>query len=144
MSLKKPTARLMGMQFRDADAYGATVVFEVQIVNHYAAELPLVRFSYTVSTGGARFMAGSSQLAMQIPIAGSQTVSLPARIDYATTLRRLGGLRPGATIPYEAQVDLTVGTPRLGTIMLQMSKGGQVMLPQVSTGDSSKVQGAPK
>ena len=115
MSLRKPTARVMGMQFRDADAYGATVVFDVQIVNHYPVELPLMRFNYAVSSRGKRFMAGSSELAVQIPVGGSQTVSLPARIDYISTLRRLGGVRPGATIPYEAQVDLTIDTPRLGS-----------------------------
>ncbi len=139
MSLRKPTARVMGMQFKDADAYGATVVFNVQIVNHYPAELPLLRFSYAVSSRGQRFMAGSAALAIRIPVAGSQTVSLPARIDYSDTLRRLGGARPGTTIPYEAQVDLTVDTPRLGTIMLPMDNAGEVMLPQVSDADLDKL-----
>lgn len=136
VSLRKPTARLMGMQFKDADAYGATVVFDVQIVNHYPSELPLQRFSYAVSTQqGPRFMAGTAALAMRIPVAGSQTVSLPARIDYADTLRRLGGARPGAAVPYEAHVDLIVETPRLGTLTLPLDNAGTVTLPQVSDAD---------
>jgi hypothetical protein len=139
MSLRKPTARVMGMQFRDADAYGATVVFDVQIVNHYPMELPLLRFNYAVSSRGKRFMAGSQELAVQIPVGGSQTVSLPARIDYINTLRLLGGVRPGATIPYEAQVDLTIDTPRLGKIVLPLGKGGDVTLPALSGVDVDKL-----
>ena len=144
MSLRKPTARVMGVQFRDADAYGATMVFDVQIVNHYPAELPLMRFSYAVSSQGKRFMAGSQELAVQIPINGSQTVSLPARIDYISTLRLLGGPRPGATIPYEAQVDLTIDTPRLGAILLPLEKAGEVTLPALPAVDVDKLLGGAK
>lgn len=139
MSLRKPTARLMGMQFREADAYGATVVFDVQIVNHYPVDLPLLRFNYAVSSRGERFMAGASELAIQIPVGGSQTVSLPARIDYINTLRRLGQVRPGATIPYEAQLDLTIDTPRLGAIMLPLGKVGEIRLPELPGVDLDKI-----
>jgi hypothetical protein len=139
MSLRKPEARVMGMQFRDADAYGVTAVFDVQIVNHYPVELPLMRFSYAVSSQGRRFMAGSSEVGIQIPVGGSQTVSLPARIDYMSMLRLLGGARPGATIPYEAQLELTINTPRLGTIMLPLEKGGEVTLPALPGVDVDKL-----
>lgn len=139
MSLRKPTARVMGMQFRDADAYGATVVFDVQIVNHYPTELPLLRLNYAVSSRGKRFMAGQQELAVQIPVNGSQIVPLPVRIDYISTLRLLGGVRPGATIPYEAQVDLTVNTPRLGAIMLPLQSVGEVTLPLLPDADVERL-----
>ncbi len=139
MSLRKPTAQMMGVRFQDADAYGATVVFDVQVVNHYPVELPLMRFSYAVSSRGKRFMAGAQEVAVQIPVGGSQTVSLPARIDYLNTLRLLGGVRPGATIPYEAQLDLTVNTPRLGWITLPLGKTGEVTLPAPSGVDVDKL-----
>src|SRR5512133_2891480 len=111
MSLRKPDASLVGVQLRDANAYGATLVFDVQIVNHYPVALPLTRFNYAVSSRGERFLAGASELAVQIPVGGSQTVALPARIDYLGLLRRLVNVRPGATIPYEARLDLTIDTP---------------------------------
>jgi len=139
MSLRKPTVRLMSMHFKDADAHGATVLFDVQIVNHYSEELPLRRFTYAVSSRGQRFMAGTAALAMQIPFAGSQTVSLPARIDYPDTLRRLGSVQPGTTIPYEAQVDLVTDTPHLGTFTLSLSRVGEVTLPLMSGADPEKL-----
>lgn len=141
VSLRKPTARLMGMQFKDADAYGATVVFDIQIVNHYSTELPLRRFNYTVSSQGQRFMAGAVALDIRIPVAGSQTVSLPAQINYADTLRRLGGARPGAAIAYEAQVDLIIDTPRFGTITLLLDNTGTTILPQVADADLKRLLG---
>ena len=144
MGLRKPTARLMGVQFKEADAYGATLVFDVQIVNHYPTALPLMRFNYAMSSRGARFIAGASELAIQVPVGGSQTVSLPARIDYIRTLRMLGGIRPGATIPYETQLDLTINTPRLGAITLPLTKIGEITLPQVSGVDLDKLLGAPQ
>ncbi len=134
MSLRKPTAQMMGMRFQDADAYGATVVFDVQIENHYPEELPLMRFSYAVSSQGKRFMAGAQEVAVRIPVGGSQRVSLPARIDYPSMLRLLGGVQPGATIPYEAEVSLTINTPRLGWLTLPLGRSGEVTLPATSGG----------
>lgn len=139
MSLRKPTAQMTGLRFQDADAYGATVVFDVQIENHYPVELPLMRFDYSVASQGKRFMAGAQEVAVKIPVGGSQTVSLPARIDYLGTLRLLGGVRPGATIPYEAQVNLTIDTPRLGWIMLPLGRSGEVTLPSLSDVDVDKL-----
>lgn len=135
MSLRKPTAQMMGMRFQDADAYGATVVFDVQIENHYPEELPLMRFNYTVSSQGKRFMAGAQEVAVRIPVGTSQRVSLPARIDYPNMLRLLGGVRPGATIPYEAEVSLTINTPRLGWLTLPLGRSGEVTLPAASGGE---------
>jgi len=130
LQLRKPTARLVDVRFRDADAYGATLVFDVQVVNHYAFDLPLLRFRYAVSSRGQRFLAGLSDVAIRVPALGSETVSLPARIDYVQTLRALGSVRPGATIPYVADVDLVISTPRLGPITLALAKAGEVTLPE--------------
>jgi len=131
LSLRKPTAQLAGVQFKEANLYGATIVFDVQIVNHYPVELPLQRFSYALSSRGQRFLASSSEIAITVPVGGSQIVSLPARIDYVKALQALGGVRPGATIPYEAQLDLVVNTPRLGTIALPLGRAGEITLPNV-------------
>ncbi len=139
MSLRKPTAQVTGMRFQDADVYGATVVFDVQIQNYYPVELPLMRFSYAVSSQNKRFMAGAQEVAVKIPAGGSQAVSLPVRIDYLSTLRLLGGMRPGATIPYEAQLDLTIDTPRLGAIALPLGRSGEVTLPSLSGVDVDKL-----
>lgn len=136
LQLKKPTARLMGVQFKDVGLYGATLVFDVQIQNHYAFDVPLQRFNYIVASQGQRFLAGFGQVQITVPAMASQTVSLPARVDYLKALKMLGGSVIGGTaIPYEARLELVIDTPRLGSIMLPMETTGQLSLPAVSGSD---------
>lgn len=132
LQLRKPTARLINVQFREADVYGATLVFDVQVENHYAAELPLLRFDYSLSSRGERFLADSSELQIRIPAYERRTILLPARVDYPKALRALSGAREGAVIPYDAELDLTVNTPQFGRITLPMGKSGELVLPKVS------------
>lgn len=139
LQLRKPTARLTDVRFRDVDAYGATLAFDVQIVNHYTYDLPLLRFRYTLSSRGERFLAGQSEVAIRVPGLGSKTVTLPARIDYVQTLRTLRSAQPGATIPYGAEVDLIIDSPRFGPITLDLARSGQLTLPEPSGEDLDKL-----
>jgi len=132
LDLKKPSAQLMGVEFRDANLYGATLVFNVDVINHYSFDLPLLSFNYSVSSQGQRFLAGFSELSITVPPGGRRAVSLPARVDYLKALNVLTGVRPGATIPYNAELSLVVNTPRLGSITLPLSKIGELTLPAVS------------
>jgi LEA14-like dessication related protein len=132
LQLRKPTVRLANVQFREADAYGATLVFDVEIQNHYSVALPLVSFDYSLASRGQEFLVGSSELAISVPAGGSRTVSLPARVDYLKALRALSGIEPGMAIPYDARLDLIINTPQLGRIMLPMGKSGDLVLPDVA------------
>ncbi len=141
LQLKKPTARLMNVWFKEADPYGATLVFEVDILNNYGFDLPVLRFNYAVSSGGRRFLAGSQETRFTIPPYGHQTVSLPAQVAYLESLKTLGAVKLGSTIPYRAELDLIVNTPRLGTITLFLGKSGELMLPEVAeVGDTAQLR----
>jgi LEA14-like dessication related protein len=142
LELRKPTAQLLGVEFRDATLYGATVVFNVDIINHYSFDLPLLSFNYGLSSGGQRFLGGFSELSMTVPPGGRRTVSLPARVDYAKALSALGNISPGARIPYNAELSLVVNTPRLGSITLPLTKIGEVTLPAVSEAQPQQSPGA--
>jgi len=144
LSLRKPTAHLVGVQLRDASVYGATVVFDVAIENHYPADLPLLGFSYSLASGGQRFLGGSSQVNMVVPAGGSKTVSLPARVDYIQALKALGNIRPGAKIPYDAEMDLTIDTPQLGSITLPLAGSGELVLPELPGVDVNSLLGSVK
>jgi len=133
LELRKPTARLLGVKIEEASLQGATVVFNVEVENHYPTTVPAMGFSYAVSTAGQLFLVGSSEVRVNLPANGSRTISLPARIDYVKALSALASAGPGATIPYEARVELTVNTPRLGPLVLAMTREGQLALPTVST-----------
>lgn len=131
LALKKPTAQLAGVRIEDASLHAATIVFDVDIVNHYPETVPLRSFRYAVSSAGTPFLSGTAEVRINLLPGVQRTVSLPVRIDYLEAIKNLANVGPGATIPYEAQLDVTVETPRLGTLTLPVSRAGQLALPAV-------------
>jgi len=132
LELRKPAARLVDVKFTEAGPYSATLVFDVTIKNYYALTVPLRRFTYELSSAGATFLAGSAEIRINLPAESQKTVSLPATVDYPAALKILHSVGPGTIIPYEAKVQLTVDTPRLGPIMLPLTSAGELALPRVS------------
>ena len=144
LSLQRPTAQLVGVQLTDASLTGATLVFDVAITNHYPFNLPLLSFNYGLSSFGQRFLAGSSGAAGVIPAGGSMTIALPARVDYLRALNVLTNVRPGARIPYEAELDLLVHAPQVGSITLPLVKDGALTLPTFANVNLGNILGATK
>jgi LEA14-like dessication related protein len=132
LELRKPTARLVGVRFQEATLRAATFVFDVEIENYYPVAVPLTGFKYSVSSGGQLFLSGSSEARVDLPANGQRTVALPITIDYLQVLGILSNIRPGATIPYAAELDVRVETPRLGPIVLPLSHSGQLTVPTTS------------
>ena len=82
IGLNKPTARLIGLKFGDVRLDSATLLFDVEIDNHYPVALPLANFDYSLSSGAEKFLLGSAESQTTVPANSSQTVSLPAKINY--------------------------------------------------------------
>jgi LEA14-like dessication related protein len=132
LELRKPTATLVGVRLQEATVRAATLVFDVNVVNHYPASVPLTGFRYSVASAGRTFLVGSSEARINLPANGQRTVALPVTIDYLGALKALSNVKPGGTIPYEAKLDLTVETPRLGPLNLFLSRAGDLTLPAIS------------
>jgi LEA14-like dessication related protein len=132
LELQKPTVSLVGVRFQEATLHAATVVFDVNVVNHYPVTVPLTGFKYSLSSAGQLFLSGTSGVRINLPANGQRTVALPATIDYTGALKALSNVKPGAIIPYEAKLDLTVETPRLGPLNLALSHAGDLTLPTIS------------
>jgi LEA14-like dessication related protein len=132
MTLTKPTARMTGLKFQDVQLDSATLLFDVEVDNPYSVALPLLNIDYDLSSGAAPFLTGSADLQTTVPAKSKKTVSLPATVNYLEMLKALKGIRPGSTIPYKADVGLSVDAPALGRIMLPLKKEGEVALPTVS------------
>ncbi len=140
LELRKPTATLVGVRLQEATLRTATLVFDVNIVNYYPVTVPLIGFRYSVASAGRTFLVGSSEARVNLPANGQRTVGLPATIDYLGALTALNNVKPGAIIPYEAGLDLTVQTPRLGPLTLSLSRAGDLSLPTIA---EPVPQGAP-
>jgi len=132
LELRKPTATLVGVRLQDATLRAATLVFDVNVVNHYPLTVPLTGFRYSVTSAGQTFLVGSSEARVNLPANGQRTVALPVTIDYLGALKALGNVKPGGIIPYEARLDLTVETPRLGPLNLFLSRSGDLSLPTIA------------
>jgi len=132
LNLKKPTARLTGLKFEEATLDSATLLFDVEIDNHYPAALPLTNFDYSLASGANNFLSGSADSQTTVPAKSSKTISLPAKINYLEMLKALKTVRPGSKIPYNAELGLSVDTPALGLIRLPLKKQGELVLPSIS------------
>jgi len=61
LNLRKPTARLTGLKIEDVKLDSATLLFDVEIDNHYPVALPLSDFDYSLSSGAEQFLSGSAK-----------------------------------------------------------------------------------
>jgi len=135
LNLRKPTARLTGLKIEDVKLDSATLLFDVEIDNHYPVALPLANFDYSLSSGANKFLSGSAKSQAAVPAKSSTTVSLPVTINYLEMLKALKGVRPGSKIPYRAELGLSIDTPALGLIRLPLRKEGELVLPSISGAD---------
>ena len=139
LELNRPSARLTGLKFKDVKLESATLLFDVEIENHYPVALPLTNFDYTLSSRAEKFLSGSANSQTIVPAKSKKIVSLPARINYIGVLKALKGARPGSKIPYGAELGLSVDTPALGLIRLPLKKEGELVLPSISGTDINDI-----
>ncbi len=135
LNLRKPTARLADLKIEDVKMDSATLLFDVEIENHYPVALPLTNFDYSLSSGSEKFLSGNAKSQTAVPAKSNKIVSLPAKINYIEMLKALKGVRPGSTIPYGAELGLSVDTPGLGVIRLPLRKEGELVLPSITGED---------
>jgi LEA14-like dessication related protein len=66
-----------------------------------------------------------------VPAGGKKTVLLPAKVVYLELLKVLRDIRPGAVIPYAAEMGMSVEAPAVGRLRLPLRKEGQLPVPTV-------------
>ncbi|MBN1807021.1 MAG: LEA type 2 family protein [Sedimentisphaerales bacterium] len=135
LNLRKPTARLTDLKIEDVKMDSATLLFDVEIENHYPVALPLTNFDYSLSSDSVKFLSGNAESQAVVPAKNSRTVSLPAQINYIEMLKALKGVKPGSTIPYGAELGLSVKAPGLGVIRLPLKKEGKLVIPSITGAD---------
>ena len=130
-SAPKPTAKLLGAGIRDLRLQSVDLVFDVQVSNPYAVDLPLVNLNYAIGSGDQQLLAGSIKPSGSVPAGGSSVIQLPARVDLPAVLKTLTGAKPGALVPYTAQLNVIVEPPLLGPMSLPLKRSGEIPIPAV-------------
>ncbi|MBN2581701.1 MAG: LEA type 2 family protein [Planctomycetes bacterium] len=139
LRLNQPSAKIANVALKDVGLEDATLVFDVQVTNPYAAALPLANLDYALASGGKSFLSGKADLQGSVPAKGSKVVSLPAQVKYMDLLRVLGSVRPGAVVPYEAELGLSVDAPSVGPLRLPLTRQGKLPVPAPPTVSVSEI-----
>ncbi len=125
----KPTARIVDIKFQDVQLDYATLLFEIEVDNPYPADLPLVSFNYSLTSGSNTFLTAAPAHAAAIAPNSKELVSLPDEVIYARLLKSLNA-KPSSTIPYRTELQLWVDAPDSGQIKLALRHEGLLSLPE--------------
>jgi len=127
--LEKPSASITGVKVQGISLTDATMLFDVKVDNPYTVPLPLSNLDYALASKGQQFLTGKADVQGTIPAQGSKTLGVPIKINYLKLINAVKGARPGADIPYKADLGLLVDAPVLGALRVPMSKEGQLSIP---------------
>ncbi len=139
LALQRPTARITGVSLQDVGLEAATLLFDVEVANPLSVPLPLVNLDYALASRDVPFLSGKADLAGTVPAGGTKTLSLPARVAYLKLLEVLKDVRPGAVVPYDAQLGLSVDVPAAGALRLPLKKSGSLPVPVAPTIDIAEI-----
>lgn len=129
----RPSAQVVGVKLQDVSLTSATMLFDVKVDNPYTVPLPMSNLDYALASKGQRFLTGKADIQGAVPAKGSKVLGVPVRISYAELINAVKGARPGSTIPYTADLGLSVDVPALGPLRLPMSKEGQLTIPSAAS-----------
>jgi len=129
LGLQKPSASITGVGLKDISLDAATLLFDVEVKNPYSVPLPLVNVDYGLASSAQQFLTGKADLQGTVPARGSRTVSVPAKVTYLGLLKALKDVRPGAVVPYNAELGLSVDAPAVGALRLPLKKEGKLPVP---------------
>jgi LEA14-like dessication related protein len=112
----KPDASITDVRLSGLSLDGADLDFDVEVRNPYDVGLPLADIEYALAgTGNEAFLSGSLGNGKTIKARSSRTLTVPARVNFASLLGTVTGVRPGDVVPYTA--DLTI--PNVPTVSVE-------------------------
>ena len=130
--VQEPDARITGVQLQDVRPTDATMLFDIEVENPNAFSLPLGNVDYALSSQGRRFLNGKADVQGTVPAAGRKSLGVPVRISFVELVETVSQARPGAEIPYTADLGLSVDLPALGPVRVPMSREGTLSIPSAS------------
>ena len=126
---REPAARLEAMRFGGVELDYATLLFDVEIDNPYRVSLPVQRLRYALISDGHTFLTATALDNVTVPPNTKKLLTLSDQVTYARLLRALDG-EPGSTIPFKAELTLSLDTPDSGWINLHAENKGNIVLPE--------------
>lgn len=125
----KPTASITGMKLQGLSLTDATMLFDVKVDNPYMVAIPLGNLDYALASQGQQFLSGNSVMQGTIPANASKTLPVPLKVNFLKLIGAVKGAHPGASIPYKADMGLSLDVPVMGALRVPMSKEGKLDIP---------------
>lgn len=138
--MDKPTARVTGVQFADLSLQSIGLVFDVEVQNPYSVGLPLLGMDVALSSKGQQFLSGASEVSGVVPAKGLRTIPVRTSVTFAGLLGVLKAVKPGALVPYVADLTLSVDAPAVGKLALPLSKEGELPIPAVPSVSLKRIE----
>jgi len=126
---REPAARLEAMRFGGVELDYATLLFDVEIDNPYPVSVSLQRLRYALTSKGRTFLTATVFENVTVPPNTKKVLTLEDEITYARLLRALRG-EPGSTIPFKAELTLSLDAPKPGWINVHAENEGNIVLPE--------------
>jgi LEA14-like dessication related protein len=126
---REPAASLEAMRFGGVDLDFATLLFDVEIDNPYPVSLPIKRLRYALVCEGRTFLTATVFDNVTVPPNTKKVLTLEDEVTYARLLRALKS-EPDSTIPFKAELTLSLDVPRSGWINLHAENEGKILLPE--------------
>jgi LEA14-like dessication related protein len=127
----KPSVRVTGASLKNLCLTSVTLLFDVEVANPYGVPLPLVNLDYSLASDGKSFLSGKAPVQGTIPAKQSKIIQAPAELSFEPLLKVIEGVKPGAIVPYQADLNLSVDAPAVGTLVLPFSHRGTFPIPAV-------------
>lgn len=127
----KPTARVTAVRFQELSLAKVDLVFDVEVTNPYGVSLPLLDLSYSIGSGGQKFLVGGVKPTTVLPANGAAVVQVPTSISFAALMGIVKTVRPGQVVPYSADFTVGVNAPVIGLVSIPLSHEGEIPVPAI-------------
>ena len=117
------------MRFGGVELDYATLLFDVEVDNPYPASLPVPRLRYALISEGRTFITATACDGVTVPANTKKVLTLSDQVTYARLLAALDG-EPGSTIPFKAELTLSLDTPGSNWFDAHTENEGTIILPE--------------
>ena len=130
-SMDKPSVRVANVALSDLSLSAVTLEIDLEVSNPYSVALPLLGVDYALASRGTRFLSGEGTKGGTIPAGGKGIYPVTTRIPFADLLSGLKSVKPGAVVPYDASLGLSVDAPAIGKLRIPVSHSDELPVPAV-------------
>ena len=126
---ERPRASIESVALSGITLDAAQLAVGLRIENPYSVALPVAALEASLSSSEQRIVSTRHDGMVSVPPRGSAVVPLEIELSFIKILKTATSLRPGSTVPYRADVTVSVDAPVLGRVAIPLSHDGEFPIP---------------